>query len=626
MFFLSPLALLGLGAALVPPFLHLMKRRLPPEVVFPAVRYLRQTEREAERAIRLRHVLLMALRMLAVALVALAAARPVVPRSMGALHEPTALALVLDHSLSAGAIVGGARLFDDLATRARETLRAAQPGDALWLIGADGLPRRGAPAELLEAVAALGPEARRLDLAASVGTAARVIATAGYARGEIHVLTDLQATAFGPRDARGDSAAAGLPVVFYHPAVEPPENLAVVEARAQPGMWLAGSGGGGGGGVAVRIGGAPARSGARVSAALTVGGRAGGRALVSPGDEVVLAAPAADPGWRGGEVTLDADELRADDHRPLAVRVVAPAAVKVDPRADLGRFAGEALAALGAAGHIRLGVAGGVWLGHAPPGGPAVVFPPADTVQLGAVNRALAAFGVGWRFGARVEREDTVLAPEIPELSGARVGRRYRLEPAGDGAESARAVLARAGRDPWVVRDGQVVLLASRMVPEETALPLTGAFVPFMGALVNRIARGEAGLIEAAPGDPVSLPGRVTAVALAPDSAWTVPGGAVVPAPETPGLYALLSGPDTIGMLVVAPDARESNLTRAAADRLRAAFPGARVTVTSNPREYATLRFRGSGRSELTGGLLAVALALLLAEAALAAGGPRRRG
>ena len=118
MYFLQPLGLLLLGAALIPQLLHLFQRRRPPDVAFPAVRYLRQTEREALRTIRLRHVLLLLLRVAAVALVALAAARPVVPRQ-GAGHQPTAVVLVLDHSLSSGAVAGGVRAFDDLAARAR---------------------------------------------------------------------------------------------------------------------------------------------------------------------------------------------------------------------------------------------------------------------------------------------------------------------------------------------------------------------------------------------------------------------------------------------------------------------------------------------------------------------------
>jgi hypothetical protein len=181
-------------------------------------------------------------------------------------------------------------------------------------------------------------------------------------------------------------------------------------------------------------------------------------------------------------------------------------------------------------------------------------------------------------------------------------------------------VRAGAGGDPWLVRDGRVVLVASRMAVEETNLPLSGGFVPFVSALVNRVARGEAGVIEAAPGEPVTLPARATALGGVATPERTVESGAVILAPDAPGVYAIRAGADTTALLVVAPDARESDLTRATASALRGALPGARVSVTADPTEYAGQRFRGAGRSELTGLLLVAALAVLLAEAAVAAG------
>ncbi|MDO8665918.1 MAG: hypothetical protein Q7J79_04850, partial [Gemmatimonadales bacterium] len=388
---------------------------------------------------------------------------------------------------------------------------------------------------------------------------------------------------------------------------------------AVPSIWLAGTGA-----VSARVGGATSSGDARASVTLTMEGRTDGRALAAAGDAVALSAPKVEAGWRSGEVTLDPDELRADDRRPFAVRVVPPASVTIVQGADLGPFLTEALAVLVEGGQVRRGgdASGAVRIGGMTPNGAGVVFPPADPVALGAINRALAAAGVHWRFGVRVEGEDTITAPLVPELAGARVMRRYRLEPRT--ADADRDVLARAGGEPWLVREGRAVVVGSRAVPEETNLPLLGVFVPFVDALVNRIARGEAGILEAAPGDPVELPAHATALGLAQDSAQAVESGAIVTAPRVPGVYALLAGADTAGMLVVAPDPRESDLRRADAATLRARFKGARVTLTGDASEYGSLRFRGAGRSELTGWLLAGVLLVLLVEAGLATGGLSR--
>ncbi len=613
--FLAPLALFGLVAALVPPLLHLFQRRQPPQLEFPAVRYLQQTEREAERRIRLRHLLLMLLRVAAVVLIVLAAARPVVPGGVGGLHEPTAVAIVLDNSLSSGAVAGGERVFDALAARARETLREARTGDAVWLLGADGIARRGTAAELLAVVDAMQPDARRLALPAAVRTAARLVAGSGYARVEIHVLSDMQESAL----EEGTEGTEGVPVLVYHPAADPPVNLGVAEARPQPSLWLPGTGA-----VAARIAGGPSQ-GYAAQASLLLGDRVGARALARSGETVTLGAPRAEPGWRTGVVELVPDELRADDRRPYAVRVVSPATVAAGLPAVLGPFVASALAVLEDAGRLRPDPRGDVAFGTTLDrrAVASVLVPPADAVQLGAVNRALATAGVPWRYGARVEREDTLAAPLVPELAGGRVRVRLRLEP-GSGAQRGGEVLAHAGGDPWLVRHERVVLVGSRLVPEETSLPLGGGFVSFLDALLNRVARGEAGVLDAAPGDAVPLPSRATGVGLGGDSVQTVDGGAVIVAPAHAGAYPVLGGRDTLAMLVVGSDPRESDLRRARAPEVRRALPGMSVAVTDDPLAYAARRFRGAGRSELTGWFLALALGVLVAEGLLAAGGLRR--
>ena len=622
MIFLSPLALLGLVAALIPPLLHLFQRRRPPEVEFPAVRYLQQTEREAQRQVRLQHLLLMALRVLAVVMIVLAAARPVVPGGAVALHEPTAVALILDNSLSSGAMAGGQPVLEDLAARARETLRQAQAGDALWLIRADAIARRGTPGELIDAVTATRPDARRLDLAEAVRTGATLVRASGYARTEVHVLSDLQKSAVGNRQpATGDSALLNLPLLIYHPAASPPVNRGVARARPRPAVWLAGAGGGA---VSVELAGGPLDAAAPNAALqLTINGRAGGRALGAPGSEAALDAPRVETGWRQGVVTVEADELRADDERPFGVRVVAPANVAPINEAELGSFLVQALAVL----NDRQPAAGSrqpelVTIGVEPRGRRTIVFPPADGARVGATNRALAAAGIPWRYGASVTRDDSLVAPAVAELAGARVAVRHRLEPEGAGDSS--EVLARAGRDPWLVRHGTVVIVGSRMVPEHTTLPVSGRFVPFLSALVNRLSRGESGVMDVLPGEPVALPASVASLAAA-DSSFSIERGAVIAAPVTPGVYAMLGGRDTLGLLVVGFDPRESDLTRAAAGDVSAAWPGARASVTDDAAQYGARRFRGAGQSELTGWLLVIALGILVVESLVAAGALRRR-
>ena len=98
--FISPLLLGGIAFVAVPVVLHLIMRRKPVPHTFPALRFLRQRAAANRRRLRLSHILLLLLRMAAVALVALALARPVLRGAgwIGGGEGPVAAALVFDTS------------------------------------------------------------------------------------------------------------------------------------------------------------------------------------------------------------------------------------------------------------------------------------------------------------------------------------------------------------------------------------------------------------------------------------------------------------------------------------------------------------------------------------------------
>jgi len=118
--------------------------------------------------------------------------------------------------------------------------------------------------------------------------------------------------------------------------------------------------------------------------------------------------------------------------------------------------------------------------------GSSIVQPPQDPAALGALNRALAARGVLWHYGA------PLIEPAATD-SGRWLGvcgccGRYQLQT---GQSGRTGVLATVGGAPWLVRSGDVVLVGSRLDPAWTDLPVSAGFMPFMDALVNRLARGE---------------------------------------------------------------------------------------------------------------------------------------
>jgi len=599
--FTAPWALLGLAAAAIPVLLHLFARREPPTVVFPATRYLAETARAHHRRLTLQHWLLLLIRTLLIAALALAAAGPTLPGGSAATHAPSAVTVVLDNSLSSATTAAGTPVVEHLRAAARGILGAAHAGDVLWLITADGLPRRGSATELGGIVDRLAPLPSRLDLGAAIAIGRQAMA-AERLPATVVILSDLQASALAEASGRGA-------VVVLHPEDPAVANLGL--ASLDPGRqpW-----GPEGARVLVRIAGSPGKSAAL---SLEVGDRPPRRHLATARTELTVASGVLSAGWWPVHAELEPDELRLDDVRETAVRVAdaARAAWKSEDR--YLATAAEVLQQNGRlvrGGDLSLGTLGQ---------GASIVQPPSDPATLGALNRALAARGSAWRFGDIVPGSSIIDSGVV--LGRHVVSRRYALtrgeNPGRTGATgNATGVVVTAGGAPWAVRSGNTILIGSRLEPEWTALPLSAEFVPFVDFLANRAIRGELALLDTAPGDPVTLPDAATAVIRA-GVPRPVEGGSVFRSGET-GLFFILAGRDTIGVVSVNPDPRESLLDRASDADVRRLWPGAR---TGTLDRAVVLAFAAGGLADLRGPFLIVAAVLALADAALAGLGARRR-
>jgi hypothetical protein len=578
--FIHPLALLGLAAAAIPALLHLLQRRIPPEVDFPPVRYLSTAERESARRLKLRHLLLLFLRAALIVTIVLAAARPLVPLQGGGAHQPTAAVIILDNSPSAGAVVDGGLVLDRLRVAARSSVGRTTSADRVWLMLCDGVLRGGSREALLATIDSTHTGWQRLDLVQAVERAARLVNAQPLTGREVHVLSDLQRTAVASGHA---DVPSGVRVLALAPgrAVANRGIAAVTVSEGAAVIELSGAMGGNGGApqpvpVTIRLGG-QRRDRGEIAA----------RGLATPGSDrtagparsavtVSLPAQSLAPGWWVGEAALEPDELRADDRRPFAWRVAPPA--RVNATAGAGSFVVAALAVLQEGRRVLVG--DDVVIGDAVPTGThAIVQPPADPALVGQANRALASRGVPWRW-TQLGTPGVIAAPDFAILNGTPVARRYRLE-----GEQGRGVLATVNGEPWLVRSGNVVLLGSRLDTAWTALPAAPGFVPFIDALVNRIVMGEA---------------------------------EVAAAEGAPHIEFQTRGADTIGATVFGPDPRESDLTPATAALATSALGGeARAEVLSADR-FAAERFSGTRRADASGILLVFALLLAAAELGVA--------
>ncbi len=208
--FLNPLVLLGLVAALIPLLLHLLNLRRLRQQEFSTLRFLKQLERSTIRRFRLQQLLLLAVRMLLIAAVVLAFARPVLPAKLAGLQQraPVSVLLVLDNSAS---MALGER-FAEARRAAMELLRSLNADDEvllLPLVSDTVLPEwatnHGA---VLEQLQQMQPTATTAPLDAVLRRAIGLLGQARHWHRQVYVVSDFQRTQLGaqlPAELRLDA-------------------------------------------------------------------------------------------------------------------------------------------------------------------------------------------------------------------------------------------------------------------------------------------------------------------------------------------------------------------------------------------------------------------------------------
>lgn len=140
MTFVFPFLLGGLVLVGIPVLIHLIMRQKPKSLPFPAFRFLLQKQRTNQRKLRLRHLLLLALRVLLIAAACLALARPKVfneALKLGS-DRPVAAVLVFDTRPSMEYVVSSARgkltRLDDAKRRGHELLNQLPDGSKVLIL------------------------------------------------------------------------------------------------------------------------------------------------------------------------------------------------------------------------------------------------------------------------------------------------------------------------------------------------------------------------------------------------------------------------------------------------------------------------------------------------------------
>ncbi|MEO6437026.1 MAG: BatA and WFA domain-containing protein [Tepidisphaeraceae bacterium] len=327
--FLNPWAI-GLGAAAIglPIVVHLLTRPRPVRLPLSTLRFVLEAVHQRKARYRLRDILILAMRTLAVALLAWAFARPLMgvkPLIAAGAQGASMRVIVLDQSQSMAAVANAVSSFDRAKPVAAKFL-GYQPGLKANLIFAASRPRATFAGlsenvgSMRDEIASAKPRAERLDVQAAINTAAEMLAkTPEGARREIVIISDFQRSNWEMTDFSPLPQDALIQLESVAPK-QTPANLAILRVAAKGRIEQ--------GREALLEADVANHSPAprEVSVEVTFGNATHRLTGLCPaGVTTTLSAPIVlkQAGWQTGEAKIAAsdDALAADDSRPLVLHV-----------------------------------------------------------------------------------------------------------------------------------------------------------------------------------------------------------------------------------------------------------------------------------------------------------------
>ena len=233
--FLNPFMLFALGAAAIPVIVHLFHFRRPRKVDFSSLAFVRELQKTTMQRVRLRQWLLLALRLLAIACLVLAFARPSLTGQMaGAVGGAarSSAAFVIDNSLSMTLRDAEGEYFRQARDIATGLLREFEDRDEIFLRTTAGEPAPAgplSPAAALDAVEEIRAAAGGVSALAAVRSAMEALQGAGHPNREAYLVTDMQASALA--DTARAAPVEGARAYLLPVGGRTQPNVAVVDAR-----------------------------------------------------------------------------------------------------------------------------------------------------------------------------------------------------------------------------------------------------------------------------------------------------------------------------------------------------------------------------------------------------------
>jgi hypothetical protein len=236
----------GLSLLAVPLLVHLALRERPRRLLFPAFRFLQQTYRSNRRKLRFQHLLLLLLRLLVVAALCLALARPRLYSDLPSLtgNQKIAAVLVFDTSPSMEYTVADRTRLDEAKRRALELIDELPDGSRVAVLdsaqpGGEFLDQ---PARMRERINSLqiqpanGPLTRQLDSAYKLfrDLEAEFEGADELPPRYLYLFSDRCRLCWNAAEAKRLPPPEGVNVFFVDVGVEKPRDLSIDRVEVEP--------------------------------------------------------------------------------------------------------------------------------------------------------------------------------------------------------------------------------------------------------------------------------------------------------------------------------------------------------------------------------------------------------
>ena len=231
----------GASLAAIPVILHLILRQKPRHEMFPALRLIRQWHRVNLRKLRIRHWLLLAMRMLLIALMAFALARPSIHGAtfIPDQQAPVAAALLFDTSMSMEYSVQGKSRLEEAKRIAKNLIKEFPDGSEALVLDSAEPSARFYPemASAQQRIDSLRLRPRATSVNQAIVEACRGLNDSDRTRKEIYVFTDLATGSLsveGAADIKSalESVKGGVAVYILNVGVAETKNAYISEAAA----------------------------------------------------------------------------------------------------------------------------------------------------------------------------------------------------------------------------------------------------------------------------------------------------------------------------------------------------------------------------------------------------------